>query len=243
MNSRYIINADDFGLSDNVNEGIDFCFKQNIISSATMLANGICFENAVDLAKKGGYIEKIGLHFNIIEGKALSDEMRNCKTFCNERGDFIYKRNSIRFFSKKEILALKSEVEAQVKKCLCNGIPISHIDSHTHVHTEFLIMLAIKPVLKKYGIKKVRKARKIIGGCLIRELYKSFFNYMLKCFGFKTTDVFYGYNDYEYFRKFYNYETVEMYVHPTLIGGVLLDHVLNVEIIKQNIKHISYKDL
>ena len=50
-----IVNADDFGMNHNVNLAIDYCFKKNIISSTTIMANMPGFDEAVKLACIGKY--------------------------------------------------------------------------------------------------------------------------------------------------------------------------------------------
>ena len=59
-----IINADDFGLSPGVNEGIIKAHQDGILTSATILANMPAFEDAVQLAKSYPSLG-VGLHLNI----------------------------------------------------------------------------------------------------------------------------------------------------------------------------------
>ena len=67
---RLIINADDFGISKEVNEGIVKGFQEGIITSTTVMANMSEFEQAMKLAKKHSELS-VGVHLNIIDGKAL----------------------------------------------------------------------------------------------------------------------------------------------------------------------------
>ena len=63
-----IVNADDFGMNHNVNLAIDYCFKKNIISSTTIMANMPGFDEAVKLACIGKYDKYVGIHFNLVDG-------------------------------------------------------------------------------------------------------------------------------------------------------------------------------
>ena len=47
-----IINADDFGLSKGINKGIIEAYKNGILTSTSICANGECFDDAVKLAKE-----------------------------------------------------------------------------------------------------------------------------------------------------------------------------------------------
>src|SRR5260370_42001074 len=44
---RLIVNADDFGLTENVNRGILDAHREGIVTRTTLLANGMAFESAV----------------------------------------------------------------------------------------------------------------------------------------------------------------------------------------------------
>lgn len=96
-----IVNADDFGMNHNVNLAIDYCFKNNIISSTTIMANMPGFNEAVNLACIGKYDKYVGIHFNFVEGVPLSSSIKYCNRIC-KNGKFIYKHNSIFFWNKRE---------------------------------------------------------------------------------------------------------------------------------------------
>ena len=49
---RLVTNADDFGFTRDVNEGIVEAHVSGILSSTTIMANGAAFEHAVRLAAK-----------------------------------------------------------------------------------------------------------------------------------------------------------------------------------------------
>ena len=49
-----IVNADDFGFTRDVNEGIVHAHRQGILTASTLMATGPAFEHAVDLARASG---------------------------------------------------------------------------------------------------------------------------------------------------------------------------------------------
>lgn len=242
---KIIINADDFGLSNKVNRAIDSCFKNSIISSTTLLVNFPAYDEAVELAFQSSYVKSIGLHFNIVEGSPLSTKMKMSKTFC-KNGYFVYKRNQSLFFSYKDIMALRDECELQIRRMLSSGITPSHMDSHTHVHTEISIFLAIAPILKKYNIKNIRRPLNTDIRYNLKWLYKCIYTLIVSLWGFKTTKVFTSYfND-----KVDDIacESIELMVHPILEEGVLCDSVTKKVIVKKSftsaqVEIINYKSL
>jgi len=53
MSARFlVINADDFGYSEERNKGIIDCFQKSCITSASLLVNGVRCDDAAILAKR-----------------------------------------------------------------------------------------------------------------------------------------------------------------------------------------------
>ena len=81
---KIIINADDFGYSKENNEAIKLGYKANIITSTSLIANMEGFENAIfEILPEIPQID-IGFHFNIIEGKSLTNQ----PLLCDKNGNF-----------------------------------------------------------------------------------------------------------------------------------------------------------
>lgn len=83
---KIIINADDFGYSKAVNEAIDLCMVQGLISSTTLMANMPFASEAVNRACLNKYEECIGAHITLTEGKALSRSILNCNRLVDKDG-------------------------------------------------------------------------------------------------------------------------------------------------------------
>src|SRR5579862_8076340 len=66
-----ILNADDFGLTRGVNEGIVRAHNEGILSSTTLMANGLEFDDAVRLAKSNPRLG-VGCHLVLIGGKPVA---------------------------------------------------------------------------------------------------------------------------------------------------------------------------
>src|SRR5215467_5847969 len=68
---QVILNADDFGLTRGINEGIIRAHRDGILTSATLMANGPAFDDAVKLAKSNPKLG-IGCHLVLSGGSAVA---------------------------------------------------------------------------------------------------------------------------------------------------------------------------
>lgn len=184
-----IINADDFGLSSSVNRAIATAFQDGLISDTTMLANGKAFNEAVKIAKVGGFEKKVGVHFNLTEGEPLTDDIKECSSFC-ENGIFHHKNNRLKPLSRFEKSAVYKELSAQAEKIKSAGFSIDHADSHHHIHTAFFIAPIVFRICKENAIDKIRLHRNIGNVPSYKRIIKNLYNKALRKKGFITTDYF-----------------------------------------------------
>ena len=69
---RLIINADDLGISKDVNKQIEECIHIGCITSSSLMANGPAFEDGIRIAKQYPQIS-VGVHLNIVEFTPLTN--------------------------------------------------------------------------------------------------------------------------------------------------------------------------
>ncbi len=187
---KLIVNADDFGISAEVNWAIVEAFGKGVISSATLMTNMPGFDEACELAHRHGLLGKIGVHLNLSSGYPLSAPVRRCSRFCDDTGMFRSRRTRFRL-SKEERHALETEFAAQVEACLDRGLRPTHLDSHHHVHTEWAIGAAAITVARRYGIKAIRLSRNCGPGIdWVRKVYKVAYNSRLRIYGLAKTRYF-----------------------------------------------------
>lgn len=153
---KIIINADDFGYSAGTNHGIERALERGLISSTTMLPNMSGFEEAVILAKQQKFNGRVGIHLNLFEGRPLTEEMRACKIFCDNNGNFHGKK--IKFYAPLLINSkiIYNELFAQITKLINAGIKPTHLDSHGHIHTNFFIGNIVIKLAKQFNISSIR---------------------------------------------------------------------------------------
>ena len=149
---RIILHADDLGISTKINDAIFALMDERKVTSASILANGPAFGDAVHRAQRFKSCS-FGVHLNITEFAplycchALEPLLVDGKFQRPERG-FIYERS--------HAFAIFREWTAQVKRIRQAGIAISHVDSHHHQHTRFSLLSALKQVCRSENIRRVR---------------------------------------------------------------------------------------
>ena len=172
---KIIINADDFGLNEKVNEGILRSFGDGILRSASLMANGNSFEQAVGIINSNPNLD-IGVHLTLVEEKPILD-IDKIPTLVNKNGNF--RTHAIEFarkyFSEKISLEeIKKEFTAQIEKILDHGIKISHIDSHQHLHMLPKILDITIELANQYNIKFVRFPKEKFNSYMFRN-FKSIY--------------------------------------------------------------------
>lgn len=208
-----IINADDFGYDERITEAIIESFQRGYVNQTTLMVNMPDADRAVARAKELGIADKVGLHFNIVEGRPLTEAMAKSK-FC-VNGEFDgFKQIGHRLFinyDRESSEALAEEARAQVKKYVGYGLPLMHCDSHCHMHTRLPIARILFPILKEYGFKSVRRPYNLGFGWNLRDAMRRFRNGLfmrerIKS-GLKTTKGFGGIGK-------WGMDDVEIMVHP-----------------------------
>ena len=75
---RLIVNADDFGFTRDVNEGIVEAHRHGILTATTLMANGDAFDHAVALARENPSLD-VGCHLVLVQGKSVLDPRATCR--------------------------------------------------------------------------------------------------------------------------------------------------------------------
>lgn len=145
---QLIVNADDFGLTENVNRGILDAHREGIVTSTTLLANGMAFEAAAAASKRFPRLG-IGVHLNLTEGMPVADAS-HIRTLV-DRGGRLH-MSPARLWAgivtgQVSLSDIEFELRAQVSKVIRAGIRPTHFDGHKHIHvlprvSEIVIRLA-----------------------------------------------------------------------------------------------------
>ncbi len=232
MMNQYFFSADDFGYSPEINKAILLCLKNNDISTASLMANMEFTQEAIEIVKREGLENRIGLHFNLTEGKPLSDEIKKESKFCDIEGNFKATRKKRFFFlSESEKRAVRAELTAQLKILNEAGIKPVYIDSHNHIHEEFGIFRIVLSFSRKMNIPKIRKAKNIGTQTFTKKLYRQLINFQINAFDLARSSHFGSYIDYIAFMKtdrIKPQKTTEIMIHPFMNeNNVLYDFFHN----------------
>jgi hopanoid biosynthesis associated protein HpnK len=168
---RLIINADDFGLSSGVNRAIVEAHDLGIVTSATLMANSLAFDEAVQLAKSANRCS-IGCHVVLLDGKPLIDpgrltslvEAKDGNSFRNGIGGFAVRALSGRIDSDQ----VEAEATAQIRKLQSNGIGVSHVDSHKHTHMFPVALRGILRAARTCGVNAIRNPFDMVAANFVR---------------------------------------------------------------------------
>jgi chitin disaccharide deacetylase len=155
---RLIVNADDFGLTPGVNRAIIEAHSTGLVSSATLMANGVGFDDAVQRAKAAPNLS-VGCHIVLVDGTPLSDAHNVLSLTGNIDSQF---ERSIGAFAFRAIRRkinpgeVQAEAAAQIRKLQNAGIEVSHIDTHKHTHMFPQVLVPLLRAAKACGIGAIR---------------------------------------------------------------------------------------
>ena len=127
---KVIVNADDFGLTEGVNEGIIDAHLNGVVTRTTLMMNAEAVYHAVRRAKETPTL-KVGIHLVLSFGQPLNKAATTHLT----KADGTFKFTSLESrLTPTEVSEVKTEWETQIKAFLQTGLTLDHIDSHHHVH-------------------------------------------------------------------------------------------------------------
>jgi predicted glycoside hydrolase/deacetylase ChbG (UPF0249 family) len=142
---QLVVNADDFGFTPDVNEGIVEAHREGILTATTLMANGAAFEDAIRCAGQVPTLD-IGCHlvliggFSLVTGKPLPSTVPQLLA--------ALARRDIRPYD---------ELAAQVRKIVAAGIRPTHLDTHKHTHLAPPVLDAVARLGREFGIPWVRR--------------------------------------------------------------------------------------
>ena len=168
---RLIVNADDFGLTCGVNRAIVQARTQGIVTSATLMANSLAFDEAVQLAKSDASWS-IGCHIVLLDGRPLCEpsrvssliEPRNGHAFRDGVAGFAVRALTGRIDSEQ----VEAETTEQIRKLQSNGLAVSHVDTHKHTHMFPAALKGILRAARTCGITAIRNPFEVVAANFAR---------------------------------------------------------------------------
>ena len=191
---QLVVNADDFGFTPDVNEGIVEAHRTGILTATTLMANGAAFDDAVRQAQETSSLD-VGCHLVLIGGKSLLTGRTLPATVPQLLGALA-----------KRQLRPYDELKAQVRRILDAGLRPSHLDTHKHTHLAPAVLDAVARLGEEFGISWVRRpfdfplnaahgtvpaAKRLTSRAM--GLLRRRFHRVLASHGCRTTDHFAGF--------------------------------------------------
>ncbi|MBL8173258.1 MAG: ChbG/HpnK family deacetylase [Bryobacterales bacterium] len=188
-----VVNADDFGFTRDVNDGIVEAHRNGILTATTLMANGAEFEHAVTLARRHPSLD-VGCHLVLVGGHSLLGREQ------------AYPRDVAGLVSAmlRGQLDVEAELDAQIRRILSVGLRPTHLDTHKHTHLHPRVLHAVGKLSHQYRIPWVRRpfdypmhagAVPLSRRLLARGLgfLRNWFHSVLNSYGCRTTDHFAGF--------------------------------------------------
>lgn len=159
---RLIVNGDDFGLTPGVNRAILEAHERGIVTSATLMAQGAAFDQAVRAAQSAASLS-VGCHVLLVDGSPVLNPNQVSSLICNRNG-----AGRERFcegfggLARRAFLGrlvpeqIEAEVTAQIGRLQAAGIRVSHVDTHKHTH---MLPQVLTPLLRAAAASGVHRIR------------------------------------------------------------------------------------
>lgn len=188
-----VVNADDFGFTRDVNEGIVEAHRKGILTATTLMANGAEFDHAVTLARRHASLD-IGCHLVLVGGHSLLGSQH---PYPRDLTALLYALAAGK-------VDVEAELDAQIRRVLSAGLRPTHLDTHKHTHLLPRVLHAVGKLSHQYRIPWVRRpfdypmnagavplARRLLSRSL--GSLRRWFHRVLSSYGCRTTDYFAGF--------------------------------------------------
>lgn len=157
---RLVINADDFGLTSGVNHAIAEIHRTGMLTSATLMATGNRFDEAIQTARACPKLS-IGCHVVLVDGSPVSASQQIASLMSNKKGR-AHLRERLSSFAASAIAGgikpadVETEAAAQIRKLQEAGIDVTHVDTHKHTHMFPSILGPLLRAARACGVRAVR---------------------------------------------------------------------------------------
>lgn len=155
--AQVIINGDDFGKSQEVNDAIIHAFKAGTLTSCSLMVTGEAFDHAVRSARENVGLA-VGIHLVTVQGKAVLSHAE-IPNLVDRKGHFPESPVAAGlkyFFSRVAREQLTKELAAQFRRFHSTGLKLSHVDSHLHMHVHPVVFAAALNLAELYQVRRMR---------------------------------------------------------------------------------------
>lgn len=149
---RLIINADDFGMTPGITEGLIQAFHDGVLTSASAIINLPGAPERIARARNQDPRLSLGLHANISHGKPVLAPER-VPTLVDGEGCFYPIQQLIERLPAVSLAELDAEIRAQASLLMECGGPFDHIDDHQMALSMYLpFYTVVINLAREYGV-------------------------------------------------------------------------------------------
>ncbi|MBV8637263.1 MAG: hopanoid biosynthesis-associated protein HpnK [Candidatus Eremiobacteraeota bacterium] len=152
-----IISADDFGISDEVNEAVEAAHRNGVLNTTSLMVAAPATADAVRRARALDDLH-VGLHVVLVNGRPKLPPER-VPLLVDRNGEFAtdLAAAGVNFFFRPGVRRqLEAEIRAQFDAFAATGLPLDHVNAQNHMHVHPTVLGIILKVGKEYGLRAVR---------------------------------------------------------------------------------------
>ena len=158
MNVQHVLfTADDFGLTQSVNEAVERAHRAGVLHAASLMVAGPAAADAVRRARTMPNL-RVGLHLVVIEGTAVLPPAE-IPDLVDAQGWFPSRqfRLGINYAARPRIRRqLAAEIRAQFAAFAATGLTLAHADAHKHMHLHPTVGRLMLDIGREFGLPRVR---------------------------------------------------------------------------------------
>lgn len=155
--SEVIFSADDFGLTESVNEAVERAHREGMLTQASLMVTAPAAADAIRRARRLPGL-KVGLHLVLVEGNSALGHT-DLPTITDPDGRFgsnQVARGFLYFLSLAARRELAAEIHAQFAAYAATGLPLHHADSHKHMHMHPTVASLMIRIGREFGLARIR---------------------------------------------------------------------------------------
>ncbi len=155
--TRLIVNADDFGMTKGVNRAVAELHDAGALTSATLMARGAAFDDAVRIARERPLLD-VGCHVVLVDGLP-SEHPRDAASVMARSGSLFSSMVNFAMAVQSRYVRIEhiqAEAAAQIATLQDAGLTVTHVDTHKHTHMLPRVARAIMQGALSRGVRRVR---------------------------------------------------------------------------------------
>jgi chitin disaccharide deacetylase len=149
--------ADDFGLAEAVNEGIEKAHRDGVLQAASLMVAAPAAADAVRIARANPAL-RVGLHLVVIEGPAALPHAE-IPDLVDAAGQFPSDQLTLGlnyFFRPRIRRQLLAEIRAQFAAFAATGLTLDHANAHKHMHLHPTVGAMMLRAGADHGLRRIR---------------------------------------------------------------------------------------